>query len=153
MQHGMQLTDSSQLWMSNDLNLFAFLLEQCLSDILYINLNLMTQFLCVPWLTWQTEFVHLNKEKGREALGNGMLHPANWQKAITSYHLAWEKKKQRVQTGRYRKWEVACMLSYNLRLLPQVNTGSHAIAPLSPQESQTYAKYIFIRSFPAFLCR
>lgn len=51
MQHGMQLTDSSQLWMSNDLNLFAFLLEQCLSDILYINLNLMTQFLCVPWLT------------------------------------------------------------------------------------------------------
>lgn len=77
MQHGMQLTDSSQLWMSNDLNLFAFLLEQCLSDILYINLNLMTQFLCVPWLTWQTEFVHLNKEKGREALRNGMLHPAN----------------------------------------------------------------------------
>lgn len=39
MQHGMQLTDSSQLWMSNDLNLFAFLVEQCLSDILYINLN------------------------------------------------------------------------------------------------------------------
>lgn len=52
MRRDMQLTDNSQLWVSNDLNLFAFLLEHCLSDILYNNLNLMTQFLCVQWLTW-----------------------------------------------------------------------------------------------------
>lgn len=44
------------------------------------------------------------------------------------------------------------VFSFNLRLLPQVNTSSHAISPIIPTGVVTYAKYI-MPVFPAFLER
>lgn len=85
-------------------------------------------------MAYLVNMVHaLTQKGGTEALGIGMLHPVNQQRQITLCHLAWEKN--RAKTGLCLEWEVARMLSFNLRLLPQVNTGSHAITLLSPQES------------------
>lgn len=46
----MKLTDSSQLNMTNDLDLFAVLLAEGLSVIFY-NTHLISRYVCVPWIT------------------------------------------------------------------------------------------------------
>lgn len=68
----MKLTDSTQLCLINDLNLFAVLLAYSLSVILYSE----SVLLCaMPFLV---NIVCAPKQRGgTEAFGNGMLHPAN----------------------------------------------------------------------------
>lgn len=52
----------------------------------------------------------------------------------------WEK--ERVGKGICRETEVACMLSFNVRLLPQVNTSFSRHPPIIPTGVVSFAKHI-----------